>query len=75
MGDVLSLIEKAQANLYPEMQRRMAEKIQRADFTLDDFLEQMSQLRKMGPLDQILGMLPGMGNLSSCKELILTEPR
>lgn len=71
MGDVLSLIEKAQANLDPETQRRMAEKIQRAEFTLDDFLEQMSQLRKMGPLDQILSMLPGMGNLKQLQGIEL----
>jgi len=61
MGDVLTLIEKAQAAIDEQTAQKMAEKLRTADFTLEDFLEQMQQLRKMGPLDQLLGMLPGFG--------------
>lgn len=61
MGDVLTLIEKAQAAMDEQAAQKMAEKLRTADFTLEDFLEQMQQLKKMGPLDQILGMLPGFG--------------
>ncbi len=59
MGDVLTLIEKAQAAIDEEAAQKMAEKLRTADFTLEDFLQQMQQVRNMGPLDQILGMLPG----------------
>lgn len=71
MGDVLTLVEKAQANLDPEVQRRMTEKLKRAEFTLEDFLEQMNQLRKMGPLDQLLGLIPGMGSLKQLQGMDL----
>lgn len=74
MGDVLSLIEKAEAALDAEKARQMAEKLaQGADFTLEDFRDQMQQMRKMGPLDQILGMLPGMGNMKALKGLQIDE--
>ena len=61
MGDVLTLVEKAQAAVDEEEAEAMAEKLRKADFTLDDFLTQLRQMKKMGPLDQILGMIPGMG--------------
>ncbi len=61
MGDVLSLIEKAEQELEPGDAEDLQRKIRRAEFTLDDFLKQMKQVRKMGPLTSILGMLPGMG--------------
>ncbi len=61
MGDVLSLIEKAEQELEPSDAEDLQRKIRRAEFTLDDFLKQMKQVRKMGPLTSILGMLPGMG--------------
>lgn len=63
MGDVLSLIEKAQENLDLEKAKDMEKKLLKEDFTLDDFLEQMQQVKKLGPLEQILGMIPGMGGL------------
>jgi len=63
MGDVLSLIEKAQSTIDLEQAKEMEKKLRKEDFTLDDFLEQMQQVRKLGSLDQILGMLPGMGNI------------
>ncbi len=64
MGDVLTLIEKAQ-DLYDEKEARELEaKIRKNDFTLVDFLAQMQQVKKMGPLKNMLGMLPGMGKLN-----------
>lgn len=68
MGDVLSLIEKAQESFDEKKALEMEKKLRMQQFTLDDFLDQMEQLKKMGPLDQIIGMLPGispkaMGNL------------
>jgi signal recognition particle subunit SRP54 len=59
MGDVLSLIEKAEAAVDLGKAKNMFDKIRKADYNLQDFLEQMREMRKMGPLDQILGMLPG----------------
>ena len=65
MGDVMTLIEKAQENIQvdPEQATDLARRMKNADFTLDDFLTQMQQLKKMGPLSGILKMLPGMGNI------------
>ena len=60
MGDVLSLIEKAEANVDPGKAKNLLEKLKKADFTLEDFLDQMHEMKKLGPLDQILGMLPGI---------------
>ena len=63
MGDVLSLVEKAQENFNLENAKKMEEKLRRNDFTLDDFLDQMQQVKKIGSLSNILGMIPGMGGL------------
>ena len=60
MGDVLTLIEKAEANVEAEQAKALMKKIQKDEFTLEDFLDQMRQVQKMGPLDQLLGMLPGL---------------
>lgn len=60
MGDILSLVEKAQADIDDTKARRMEERLRKAEFTFDDFLEQLRQLRKMGSLKSILGMMPGM---------------
>ncbi len=62
MGDVMTLIEKAQENIDidPEQAGDLAKRMKNADFTLDDFLSQMQQIKKMGPLSGILKMLPGM---------------
>ncbi len=73
MGDVLSLIEKAQTNFDAEKAQELQRKIKTMDYNLEDFLEQMQQVRNMGPLDQILGMLPGMGNLKQLKDVQLEE--
>jgi signal recognition particle subunit SRP54 len=58
MGDVLSLVEKAQENVDQAKAQELVRKLREDSFTLDDFREQLKQLRKMGPLDQIMGMLP-----------------
>jgi len=61
MGDVLSLIEKAEKSVDQEQAEELAEKIRKDEFTLDDFRDQLKQVRNMGPLEQVLGMLPNMG--------------
>jgi len=63
MGDVLSLIERAEAAIDDESRERLATKTRLDDFTLDDFRAQLKTLKKMGPLEQVLGMIPGMGAL------------
>jgi len=67
MGDVLTLIEKAEEVHDRESAEDLERKIRRQEFTLEDFLTQMRQVRKMGPLTNVLGMLPGMG--SAMKQL------
>jgi signal recognition particle subunit SRP54 len=70
MGDVLSLIDKAQENLDAERAAEAAKKMMDASFTLEDFLEQMEQVRKLGPLQDLLAMLPGVpGGKNALKEL------
>ncbi len=68
MGDVLSLIEKAEAAIDQEDAERLEEKIRSNEFTLEDFRDQLKTIKKMGPLEQIMGMLPGMGNLKALAE-------
>ncbi|MCI6159547.1 MAG: signal recognition particle protein [Selenomonadaceae bacterium] len=63
MGDVLSLVEKAQQTFDEEEAKKMAKKLRKDEFTLDDFLAQMQQVKKLGSLESILGMIPGMGGL------------
>lgn len=63
MGDVLSLVEKAQEVYDAKQAKEIQKKFRKDEFTLDDFLEQMQQIRKLGSFEQILGMIPGMGNL------------
>ncbi len=64
MGDVLTLIEKAQAAYDEEQARELERKLRKDAFTLEDFLEQIRQLRKMGPLEDLLNMIPGMGKVA-----------
>lgn len=61
MGDVLTLIEKAEAAVDLEKAKEFQKKLQSQQFTFDDFIEQLQQIKQMGPLDQLLGMIPGMG--------------
>lgn len=72
MGDVLSFIEKAQANIDTEKAMELEKKIRTAQFTFDDFLDQLEQMKNMGPLDQILGMMPGM-NTKALKGLDVSD--
>ncbi|MFH5183090.1 signal recognition particle protein [Paenibacillus sp. TAB 01] len=69
MGDVLTLIEKAQAGIDAEKAKEMERKMRTAEFTFDDFLDQMEQVKKLGPLDQILDMLPGANKMKGMKDL------
>jgi signal recognition particle subunit SRP54 len=68
MGDVLSLIERAEAAIDQDDAAKLEEKLRSNDFTLEDFRDQLKTIRKMGPLEQIIGMLPGMGNLKALAE-------
>jgi signal recognition particle subunit SRP54 len=68
MGDVLSLIEKAEEAVSLEDAEKLEKKIRLDDFTLEDFRDQLRTIRKMGPLEQILGMLPGMGAMKELKQ-------
>ncbi len=63
MGDVLGLIAMAEVTVEREQAEALARKLRRAEFTLEDYRDQMKQLRKMGPLDQVLSMIPGVGSL------------
>jgi signal recognition particle subunit SRP54 len=65
MGDVLTLIERAEAAFDAEQAEKMERKLREASFTLEDFLEQFQQIRKMGSLGQILEMVPGMGQMAA----------
>ena len=61
MGDILSLVEKAEEAFDQEQQTEMEKRLRREEFTFEDFLEQLHALKKMGPLDQLVGMIPGVG--------------
>lgn len=82
MGDVLTLIEKAQESFDSEQAERLQNKMRSAELDLDDFLEQLQQFKNMGPLDEIVGMIPGMEKMNrqfkgtlqvSDKDLVHTE--
>ena len=73
MGDVLSLIEKAEKQVDADQAVDLQEKLRREQFTLEDFLQQMRQVRKMGPLGNIIGMLPGMGAMKGLKDADVDE--
>jgi signal recognition particle subunit SRP54 len=68
MGDVLSLIEKAEEAVSIEDAEKLEKKIRLDEFTLEDFRDQLRTIRKMGPLEQIIGMLPGMGAIKELKQ-------
>jgi signal recognition particle subunit SRP54 len=71
MGDVLSLIEKAEQAIDEDEAADLEEKLRKNEFTLDDFRKQLKTIRRMGPLESILGMIPGLGNL---KQLADSKP-
>ncbi|HHX17651.1 MAG TPA: signal recognition particle protein [Clostridium sp.] len=74
MGDVLSLIEKAQEAFDDKKALELERKMRTQQFTLDDFLDQMQQIKKMGPLNQILGMVPGL-NANALKNVDIDEKK
>ncbi|MFY4773860.1 signal recognition particle protein [Metabacillus sp. RGM 3146] len=73
MGDVLTLIEKAQANVDEDKAKELEQKMRTMNFTFDDFLEQLGQVRSMGPLDELLGMFPGAGKMKGLKNVQVDE--
>ncbi|WP_128894268.1 signal recognition particle protein [Longirhabdus pacifica] len=73
MGDMLTLIEKAQSSIDEEKAKELERKMRKAEFTFEDFLEQMEQVKKLGPLDQIMDMMPGMGKMKGLKNLNVDE--
>jgi signal recognition particle subunit SRP54 len=73
MGDVLSLIEKAQAAVDEEKAKELEQKMRSASITLDDFLDQLDQVRNMGPLDELLKMLPGANKMKGLNNLKIDD--
>ncbi|WP_440895284.1 signal recognition particle protein [Amphibacillus sp. Q70] len=73
MGDVLSLIEKAQDNIDEKKAKALEEKMRSASFDFDDFLDQMEQVKSMGPLDDLLGMIPGANKMKGLKNVQVDE--
>jgi signal recognition particle subunit SRP54 len=73
MGDVLSLIEKAEQQVDEKQAEDLQRKLEKDQFTLEDFLQQMKQVRKMGPLSGLIGMLPGMGAMKQLKNADVDE--
>jgi signal recognition particle subunit SRP54 len=73
MGDVLTLIEKAQAEYDVDQAKAMEKKLRTATFDLEDFLGQLQQVKRLGPLEQILGMIPGLGQAMRQQDVSLKE--
>ncbi|PYT28911.1 MAG: signal recognition particle protein, partial [Acidobacteria bacterium] len=73
MGDVLSLIEKAEEAIDKKQAVEMQRKLIENDFTLEDFRDQIRQIRKLGPLESLLGMMPNMGILKDLKNVKIDE--
>ncbi|MCL2396597.1 MAG: signal recognition particle protein [Defluviitaleaceae bacterium] len=70
MGDIMTIIDKAQQNIDAEEAMALERKLRKNEFDLDDFLQQMQQVRKMGPLKNILGMIPGAGNINIDDDMV-----
>lgn len=73
MGDVLSLIEKAQQDVDQEKAKDLEKKMRESSFTLDDFLEQLDQVKNLGPLDDIMKMIPGMNKMKGLDKLNMSD--
>ncbi|EGQ4433356.1 signal recognition particle protein [Staphylococcus pseudintermedius] len=73
MGDVLSLIEKAQQDVDEEKARDLEKKMRTSSFTLEDFLEQLDQVKNLGPLDDIMKMIPGMNKMKGLEKLNMSD--
>jgi len=69
MGDVVSLVEKAQENIDEEKARKLEKRLKKAEFDLEDFMDQLRQIKKMGSLKDLLGMIPGAGRLVKNQEI------
>ncbi|MBI3189384.1 MAG: signal recognition particle protein [Ignavibacteriales bacterium] len=63
MGDIVTLVEKVQQQVTEEKAQKLEEKLRKSQFTLEDFMDQLHEIKKMGPLQQVLGMIPGMNKL------------
>ncbi len=74
-GDILSVLERAEAALDQDVAREMEDRLRSKKFDLEDFRQQLKQVTKMGPLDQILGMLPGVGQQLAAGQLVVDEGR
>ncbi|HOX14699.1 MAG TPA: signal recognition particle protein [Smithellaceae bacterium] len=68
MGDILSLVEKAQATIDEKTARQMEQSLRKSDFSLEDFRNQLRQIKKMGSLKDMMGMIPGMGKIKALKD-------
>ena len=64
MGDILTLVERAQETFDARTQAKLEEKLRKNSFTLEDMLDQLQQIQKMGPLGQLMSMIPGMGDMA-----------
>jgi signal recognition particle subunit SRP54 len=73
MGDVLSLVERAEQTYTEEQAQKLEQRVRKGTFDLSDFLEQMRQLRQMGPLEQLVGMIPGVGQALRAQNLQVDE--
>ena len=69
MGDIVSLVEKAEQAMERDRAKELEEKFRRASFTFEDFLSQLQAVRRMGPLDQLMGMIPGGGKAAKNMQL------
>ncbi len=75
MGDILSLIEKAEAVVDKKKAEQLAKKIRKNTFTLEDFRDQIGQIKKMGSLEQIMGMIPGLNKIKQMKDVAAPDER
>lgn len=73
MGDVLSIIEKAQENIDEEKARQLEQKIRKSEINFDDYLDQLEQLKNMGPIEDILGMMPGANKVKGLKNMKIDD--
>lgn len=73
MGDVMTLIEKAQASVDIKKAEELERKLRKAEFTLEDFLDQIQQMKSMGPINQIMDMIPGMGKMKALKDVEIND--
>lgn len=72
-GDMMSLVEKAQQEFDEDEAKRLEEQLAKGEFTLDDFLKQMSQIKRLGPMKKVLGMIPGMGQMMGALDEVDAE--